>query len=143
MKTGAKPPYELEAAGLEEFLRLLEIRLREPGVSEQSLPRRAVCVADMFDQSSTEIGIARVRRYIRAAFVYGDDLVSLQLVSSNGYEHPDPQEVRKLEDKQSRLLDRVREGIAATIDDQGLSTWCPIVKAFIHPAGDSRVGAPQ
>lgn len=141
MEAAAKPPYELEAAGLEEFLRLLQIRNKEPQASEESLPRRAVCVADMYDQSSTEIGVARVKRYVRAAFVYGDDLVSLQLVSSDGYEHPNPEEVRKLEQLQTRLLDKVRDSVAAAIEDSGLTAQSPVVKAFIHPAKDPRVAA--
>ncbi len=141
MEAAAKPPYELEAAGLEEFLRLLQIRIKEPQAFEESLSRRAVCVADMYDQSSTEIGVARVKRYVRAAFVYGDDLVSLQLVSSNGYEHPDPEQVSKLEEKQTQLLDRVRESVAATIDEQTLRDRFPVVKAFIHPAKDPRGSA--
>ncbi len=141
MRTAAKPPFELEAAGLDEFLRLLEIRVREPKASEDTLPRRAICVADMYDQGTTEIGIARVKRYVRAAFVYGDDLVSLQLVSSHGYEHLDPDEVRKLEEKQTGLLAKVRDSVTAAIDEQGLGAEFPIVKAFIHPAKDPRVGA--
>jgi hypothetical protein len=141
MEAAAKPPYELEAAGLEEFLRLLQIRIKEPQASEESLPRRAVCVADMYNQSSTEIGVARVKRYVRAAFVYGDDLVSLQLVSSDGYEHPNPEEVCKLEEKQTRLLDKVRDSVTAEIEDSGLCERFPVVKAFIHPAKDPRVAA--
>ena len=141
MQAAAKPPYELEAAGLEEFLRLLQIRIKESQASEESLPRRAVCVADMYDQSSTEIGVARVKRYVRAAFVYGDDLVSLQLVSSDGYEHPNPEEVCKLEEQQTRLLVKVRESVTAAIDDQGMSSQVPVIKAFIHPAKDPRVVA--
>ncbi len=90
MKAAVRTAFELEAGGLDEFLQLLELRLREPGALKESLPRRAVCVADMYDQHSTEIGIACVKRYVRASFVYGEDLISLQIVSSNGYEHPDP-----------------------------------------------------
>lgn len=146
MEVATKAPFELEAAGLDEFLRLLQIRVREPSAAEESLPRRAVCVADMYDQNLTQIGIARVKRYVRAAFVYGDDLVSLQLVSlqlvsSHGYEHPDPEQVRKLEEQQTRLLDNIRDSVTAAIDDQGMSSQAPVIKAFIHPAKDPRVVA--
>ncbi len=141
MQTAARPPYELGAAGLDEFLRLLEARLSEPKASEESLPRRAICLADMYGQSSTEIGVARIKRYVRAAFVYGEDLVSLQLVSSNGYEHPDSEQVRKLEEQQTRLLDNVRDSVNAATQEQGLTVRFPVVTAFIHPAKDPRVVA--
>lgn len=139
MRPAAKTPFEVETGGLDEFLRLLEMRAKETGAITETLPRRAVCVADMFDHNSTEIGIPRVKRYVRAPFVYGDDLVSLQLVSSHGYERPDPEQVKKLDEKQSRLLHDVRESITVRIDDLGLSAEFPIIKAFIHPSRDPRV----
>ncbi len=130
MKTAVKTAFELEAGGLVEFLRLLELRLREPGTLRDSLPRRAVCVADMYDQHSTEIGIASVKRYVRASFIYGEDLVTLQLVSSNGYEHPDPKERQELEDRHTGLLEQVRNAIDEKNSRPRYGTGVPGHKRF-------------
>jgi len=126
--------YEVEVAGLDEFVRLLELKAKEPSIAKQSLPRRAVCVAEMRDTRSGELGIACVKRYVRAGFVWGEDLITLILVSSRGYEHPDPAEVRKLEGKLAGLADAVREAIQGGLDDAGAADEFPLIRGFVRAA---------
>ncbi len=138
IRTSVRAPFELEVAGLDEFLRLLELKLKEPASLKESLPRRAVCVADMFDRHSTESGIARVKRYVRGSFAYHEDLISIELVSSHGYEHPDPEEVRKLEEKHTRLLEHVRATIQDSLVELDGALRFPLVRGFVHVATDPR-----
>lgn len=132
IRKSARAPFELEVSGLEEFLHLLELKLREPGAAKECLPRRAVCVADMFDRHSTETGIARVKRYVRASFAFHEDLISIELLSSDGFEHPDPEEVRKLEEKHTRLLERVRDTIQDRLAELDGAMQFPLIRGFLH-----------
>ncbi len=61
--------YEVEVAGLDEFVRLLGLKVKEPGTAKQSPPHRAVCMPEMRDTRTSEMGIASVKRYVRAVFV--------------------------------------------------------------------------
>jgi hypothetical protein len=90
----------------------------------------------MFDRHSTETGIARVKRYVRASFAYHGDLISIELVSSHGYEHPDPEEVRKLEEKHTRLLEHVRETIQDRLVELDGAMQFPLVRGFVHVVTD-------
>ncbi len=136
IRTSVRAPFELEVAGLDEFLRLLELKLKEPASLRESLPRRAVCVADMFDRHSTESGIARVKRYVRGSFAYHEDLITIEVVSSHGFEHPDPEEVRKLEEKHTRLLEHVRETIQDRLVELDGAMQFPLIRGFLHVASD-------
>ena len=85
------PTFGVEAATVEEFLRLL--KEREEGETslggQRSATRRAVFVAQMLDQRSSSYGYPSVRRYVVAAFAYGRDLVSLSRTSSSAVELPE------------------------------------------------------
>lgn len=136
IRKSARAPFELEMAELDEFLRLLELKVKEPASLKESLPRRAVCVADMFHRHSTESGIARVKRYVRASFAYHEDLISIELVSSHGFEHPDPEEVRKLEEKHMRLLEHVRETTQDRLVELDGAMRFPLIRGFLHVVTD-------
>lgn len=136
MKDATRSACEIEAAGLGEILGLLERRVRDQRRKREALPRRAVCMVDMLDLRSTEIGIPQMKHYVLCGFVYGEDMVSLQLVSSSGFEHP--HQAHEMEERHRQLVEHVTEAIRTRIDDLELGGEFPVVKGFLHPASEPR-----
>jgi len=72
---GSSPDLEIEAATVEDFLRLLKEREgRAAPEGSRSLLRRAVFLARILDQRSSRFGYPLVTRHVVAAFVYGGTL---------------------------------------------------------------------
>jgi hypothetical protein len=84
------PGFEVEAATVEEFLRLLKERERgESFVGEPEAPlRRAVFVARIGEARSSRYGFPKVIRYVVAAFAYGWDIVCHRRLTSSAVEMP-------------------------------------------------------
>jgi hypothetical protein len=131
--------FQIEVGTTEGFLELLGSR-EEEGVSSEDalLPRRAVFVAPLKHARLSE-GIPLVTRRVRAAFAYGADLVTLTLVTADGYESPSPSgDARKNNARQEEVLEmtkrEIREGQAAL----GLSV--PIRVGWLKHAGEDGIG---
>lgn len=130
----SKSGLELGAAGLDEFLRLLELRVKEPVCDRDGLPRRIVCVAAMCDREPMAIGAMRVKRYVRAGFASGDDLVTFELLSSDGIEYPELQEARKLEEKHRVLSEHLRGVLQDALADLGAASEFQVVNGCLRIA---------
>ena len=109
------PTFGVEAATVEEFLRLL--KEREEGEASLRGPRgatrRAVFVAQMLDQRSSSYGYPSVRRYVVAAFAYGRDLVSYRRTTSSAVELPEI--ASRAAERQQEAYEEIRADI-----DRGL-----------------------
>ncbi len=117
---GAGPTFGVEAATVEEFLRLLKEReegeasLRGP----RGAPRRAVFVAQMLDQRSSSYGYPSVRRYVVAAFAYGRDLVSYSRTTSSAVELPEI--AARAAERQQEAYEAIRADIERGLEGMGL-----------------------
>jgi hypothetical protein len=79
-------------------------------------------------------GIPLVTRCVRAAFSYGADLVTLTLVTADGYEFPSPSgDVEKNDARQEEVLDETRRRIEDGIETLGLSV--PVRVGWLRQAG--------
>lgn len=78
------PGFEIEAATVDEFLRLLEEREGRAAPRGLRSPlRRAVFVARTLDQRISRFGHPVVTRRVVAAFAYGRDIVCCRRITSN------------------------------------------------------------
>jgi hypothetical protein len=79
-------------------------------------------------------GILLVTRRVRAAFAYGEDLVTLTRVTADGYEFPSPAgDVEKNGARQEEVLDETRRRIEDGIETLGLSV--PVRVGWLRQAG--------
>ncbi len=126
---GEEPAFEVEAATVEEFLRLLKEREDEASVrGPRSGVRKAVFVAQMVDQRGSDYGLPMVRRYVTSGFVYGRDLVSYRRTTSNAVELPET--AKKTRDRQQRIYEETRAEIERGIEDVGLDV--PVREGFLR-----------
>src|SRR5215207_3968014 len=105
------PSFGIETATVEEFLRLLKEREEDetsPG-EFRGETRKAVFVAQMLDQRSSNYGYPSVRRYVVAAFAYGQDLVSFSRTTSNAVELPEI--VSRAAERQQEAYEEIRAEI--------------------------------
>ena len=126
--------FEIEAGTLEQFLKLLKDREEECALSgAEILTRRAVFVAPLKHARLSE-GIPLVTRRVRAAFAYGEDLVTLTLVTADGYEFPSPSgDVEKNDARQEEVLEKTRRRIEDGIGNLRLSV--PVRVGWLRQAG--------
>jgi hypothetical protein len=114
------PTFGVEAATVEEFLRLL--KEREEGEASlgglRGAPRRAVFVAQMLDQRSSSYGYPSVRRYVVAAFAYGRDLVSYSRTTSSAVELPEI--ASRAAERQQEAYEEIRVDIERGLEGMGL-----------------------
>lgn len=114
------PTFGVEAATVEEFLRLLQDReegeapLRGP----RGATRRAVFVAQMLDRRSSGYGYPSVRRYVVAAFAYGRDLVSYRRTTSSAVELPET--AWRTGERQQKAYEEVRAEVERGLEAMGL-----------------------
>ncbi len=130
------PTFEVEAATVEEFLRLL--KEREEGEASlrgsRSATRRAVFIAQIFDRRSSSYGYPSVRRYVAAAFAYGRDLVTYRRTTSSAVELP--QVAEKTAQRQREVYEEIRTEIERTMQGMGLDV--PVYEGSLrHPADPS------
>jgi hypothetical protein len=130
---------EVEAASLEEFLRLLGGResAESPRRGPRGATRRAVFVARLLDRQSSGYGYPKVRRYIVAAFAYEPDVVSYKRITSNAVELPEIAE--KTAERQREAYEEVRAEIERRIAGAGLEV--PVREGFLrHPTSPDEEG---
>jgi hypothetical protein len=115
---GPAPGFEIEAATVEEFLRLLKEREEDEAYrrGSRSPLRRAVFVARMFDQRRSRYGLPLVTRYVVAAFAYGRDLVSYRRTTSNAVELPET--AVRTEARQRETYEEVVAEIERGLDEE-------------------------
>ncbi len=125
--------FGVEAATVEEFLRLLQERedVEAPLRGPRGATRRAVFVAQMLDRRSSGYGYPSVRRYVVAAFAYGRDLVSYRRTTSSAVELPET--ARRTGERQQEAYEEVRAEVKRGLDAMGLDL--PIYEGSLrHPA---------
>jgi len=114
------PAFGVEAATVEEFLRLL--KEREEGEAPLRGPRgatrRAVFVAQLLDRRSSGHGYPSVRRSVVAAFAYGRDLVSYRRITSSAVELPEIAE--KIARRQQEAYEEMRAEVERGLERMGL-----------------------
>lgn len=129
-----EPGFEIEAASVEEFLKLLKVREDERGGQTRDLAtRKAVFVAQMMDRRPSNYGFPLMRRYVVAAFSYGKDRVSYTRTTSNAVELPEM--VTKVEDRQKEVYEEIRGEIERGLEELNLSL--PIHEGFLHHPSDN------
>ncbi len=95
--------------------------------------RRAVYVAQLHDQRGTSTGFPMIRRYVLAAFAYGDDLVSFEVQISHDLEVPRAPHARKFRERHDEEFRRLRDEIRDRIDTTGLvSRGVVVLDGYLH-----------
>lgn len=130
------PAFGVEAATVEEFLRLLKEREDAEGSSREprGATRRAVFVAQLLDRQSSGYGHPVVRRYVVAAFAYGRDLVSYKRTTFSAVEPPEI--AKKTAERQQETYEEVRAEVECGLERMGLDL--PVFEGFLrYPAEPS------
>lgn len=133
---GPGPAFGVEAATVEEFLRLLKEReeAEVPSREPRGATRRAVFVAQLLDRRSSGYGYPAVRRSVVAAFAYGRDLVSYKRTTSSAVELPEI--ARKTAERQQETYEEVRAQVERGLERMGLDL--PVYEGSLqHPAQPS------
>lgn len=131
-----KPALEVEAATVEEFLRLLKDR--EEGEAPTREPhgatRRAVFVVQLLDRRNSGYGYPAVRRFVVAAFAYGRDLIFYKRTTSSAVELPEIAE--KTAERQQEVYEEMRAEVERGLNRMGLDL--PVYEGSLrHPAEPS------
>lgn len=126
--------FEIEAATVEEFLRLLKEREEHEASrrGSNSPLRRAVFVARIFDQRSSRYDFPLVTRYVVATFAYGQDLVSYRRTTSNAVELPET--AVRTEERQREAFEEVMAEIERGLDEEDVRV--PIYEGRLRRAGE-------
>jgi len=114
------PTFGVEAATVEEFLRLLKEReaTEDPSREPRSATRRAVFVAQLLDRQSSGYGHPAVRRSVVATFAYGHDLVFYRRTTSSAVELPEI--AKKTAERQQETYEEVRAEVERGLGRMGL-----------------------
>jgi hypothetical protein len=111
---------EVEAATVEEFLRLL--REREEAGSNPAKARgafrEAVFVAGVRETRSSRYAFPKVVRYVIAAFAYGRGVACHRRLTSSAVEMPEM--TRTLEGRQREACDQLRAEVERGLEEAGL-----------------------
>ena len=128
--------FKVEAASVEEFLRLL--RGREVAETpSQSLARQAVFVARLRDARSSRYTFPKVTRHVVATFAYGADIVSYKRTTSSAVELPEVS--RELVVRQRDACEQVWADIERGIVEANLEV--PVYEGHLrHPTGTGEEG---
>jgi hypothetical protein len=134
--------FEIEAASVEEFLRLLEER-EEGESSARENPdtlSRAVFVARMLDQRGSRFGYPSVTRQVVAAFVHGRGVVYLRTTASHTVELPENARITEVRHREA--YEELREGIQRGLEEADLSV--PLYEGYLRRtvAPEAGGGAP-
>ena len=131
--------FELEAASVEEFLRLLTGREGTGTASQttQSAALRAVFVAPLQDVRSSSYAFPKVTRRVVAAFAYGPDVVSYRRTISSVVELPEVS--RELVERQRAACEQLRVELELGINGANLEV--PVREGHVRrPTGTSEEG---
>jgi hypothetical protein len=130
------PGFQVEAANVEEFLRLLKEREESESApaGHHGSPRRAVFVARMLDRRSSRFGYPSVTRYVVAAFAHGGDVVCLRRTSSHAVELPEL--ARTTEERQRAAYDELRAEIERGMEDADMEV--PLYVGHLRRSAESR-----
>lgn len=127
--------FEVEAASVEEFLRLLGGResteASRPG--PRGTARRAVFVAQLLDRRGSGYRYPKVRRYVVAAFAYGPDIVSYERTTSNAVELPET--AKQTRARQQQIYEETRAEIERGIEEVGLAV--PVRDGYLRRPADA------
>ena len=132
------PSFGIEAATVEEFLRLLQER-EDDEVSPRELhgaTGKAVLVAQMLDQRSTSYGYPSIRRYIVATFAYECDLVSYSRTTSSAVELPEI--ASRTAERQHEAYEEIRAEIERGLERMGLDL--PLFEGSLRNSFDTDEG---
>lgn len=137
------PAFEVEAGSIEEFFQLLEMRegQRAHGALPvvEPVPRRALFIEQLHDRHHGAVGgLPMVRRYVVAAFCYGEDLVSYALDTSRDIEGPNFPNSERHQERQQEAYDELRSDLEERLRSRGLDEHVPILRAFIHHSSNPR-----
>jgi hypothetical protein len=132
---GSGPGFEVEAATVEEFLRLLKERERDDPAFEgpQHSLRRAVFVARMLEQRSSRFGYPLVTRYVVAAFAYGPDVVYLRRTTSHAVELSET--VDMTEKRQRIVYEEMKAEVGREMEDANISV--PLYEGCLRHSAES------
>ena len=127
---GPASGFEIEAATVEEFLRLLKEREEHEASLRESRSAlwRAVFVAQILDQRSSRYGFPLVTRYVVATFAYGRDLVSYWRTTSNAVELPET--AVRTEERQREAYEEVVAEIERGLDEKDVCV--PVYKGHLR-----------
>jgi hypothetical protein len=133
--TNAEPHFEVEVPSVGEFLRLLAERDEElAGRQGYGAFGKAVFVAQMMDRRPSNYAFPSVRRYVVAAFAYGNDRVSYTRTTSSAVELP--KTATRIEYRQQAAYEEVRAEIERGLKDSGLNV--PVHEGFLCHAADNK-----
>lgn len=137
-REGSGPAFEVEAASVEEFLRLLTGRERAeaPSQDSRSVARGAVFVALLQDVTSGRYAFPKVTRRVVAAFAYGPDIVFYRRTTSSAVELPEVS--RELVAMQRAACEQLRAEVERGIDEANLGV--PVHEGHLRHPNDSRQG---
>jgi hypothetical protein len=132
---GSLPDFEIEAATVEEFLRLLKEREgRVPPEGSRGPLRRAVFLTRILDQRSSRFGYPLVTRHVVAAFVYGRDTVCCRTITSNAVELPEL--ASKTEERQRAVYEEMRAEIVRGLEESDLAGEVPLYEGCLRRASE-------
>lgn len=134
--TRGKLAFEVEAASVEEFLRLLigRERAEAPSQDPRSPARWAVFVAPLQDVTGGRYAFPKVTRSVVAAFAYGPDIVSYRRTTSSAVELPEVS--RELIVRQREACEQLRGEVEHGIGDANLGV--PVYEGHLRHSNHPR-----
>jgi len=126
----------VEAATVEEFLRLLEERegSESAPAGHHGSPRGAVFVARMLDRRNSRFGYPSVTRYVVAAFAYGGNVVCCRRTTSHAVELPEL--ARTTEERQRAAYDELRAEIERGMEEADIVV--PLYEGCLRRSAEPR-----
>ena len=133
MKDRSGSAFEVEAASVEEFLRLLS-RREAAETPSRSPVRQAVFVTQLRDTRSSRYAFPKVTRHVVATFAYGPDIVSYRTTTSNAVELPEI--ATELAERQRQVCEQVWSEIERGIENADLGV--PVREGLLRSPTDPR-----
>lgn len=129
------PGFEVEAATVGEFLKLLKRREEDEAPAREASDEIlwAVFVARLQEVRSSRYPFPKVTRRVVAAFAHGGDVVCLRRITSSAVELPETAAVT--EGRQRAVYDEVRAKIEHGIQDMGLDV--PVYEGSLRHSSES------
>lgn len=124
--------FEVEAATMDEFLRLLKKREEDQAPAREDLGRLrgAVFVARLREVRSSRYPFPKVTRRVVAAFARGEGVVCLSRITSNAVELPETK--RTTEGWQRAVHEGVLAEITRGLEEAGLANEVPVYEGSLY-----------